>query len=183
MMAWWPSWWEVQKSYYMRNCSSHRDSLPCGSEKRTKKILLISEDVRGKRQSKDNELADKDQPGEVNREQTESHSVVSDSLWPHGQYSPWNSPGKNTGVGSLSLLQGIFPTQGSNPGLPPCRQILYQLSHKGSPRILEWVAYPFSRGSSRPRNWTRVSCTAGGFFTNWAIREAYKYLLNANIKD
>ena len=44
--------------------------------------------------------------------------------------SPWNSPGQNTGVGSLSLLQGIFPTQGSNPGLLPCRQILYQLSHR-----------------------------------------------------
>ena len=52
-------------------------------------------------------------------------------------YSPWNSPGQNTGVGSLSLLQGIFPTQGSNPDLPHCRQILYQLSHKRSPRILE----------------------------------------------
>ena len=47
----------------------------------------------------------------------ESRSVVSDSLWPHGLYSPWNSPGQNTGVGSLSLLQGIFPAQGSNPGL------------------------------------------------------------------
>ena len=50
--------------------------------------------------------------------------------------SPWNSPGQNAGVGSLSLLQGIFPTQGSNPDLPHCSQILYQLSHKGSPRIL-----------------------------------------------
>ena len=48
---------------------------------------------------------------------------------------PWNSPGHNTGVGSFSLLQGIFPTQGSNPGLPHCRQILYQLSHKGSPVV------------------------------------------------
>ena len=47
--------------------------------------------------------------------------------------SPWNSPGQNTGVGSLFLLQGIFPTQGSNPGLLHCGQILYQLSHKGSP--------------------------------------------------
>ena len=47
---------------------------------------------------------------------------------------------------------GIFPTQGSNPGLPHCRQILYHLSHQGSPRILGWVAYPFSRGSSQPRN-------------------------------
>ena len=73
-----------------------------------------------------------------------SHSLVSDSLRPHGLYSPWNSPGQNTGVGSLSLLQGIFPTEGLNSGLPHCRQILYQLSHKGSPRILEWVAYPFS---------------------------------------
>ena len=69
------------------------------------------------------------------REQSESegHSVVSDSLWRHGLYSPWNSPGQNTGGGGLSLLQGIVPTQGSNPGLPNCRQILYQLSHKGCP--------------------------------------------------
>ena len=59
---------------------------------------------------------------------------MSDSLRPHGLYSPWNSPGQNTGVGSLSLLQGIFPTQGLNPGLTRCRQILYQLSHQGSPR-------------------------------------------------
>ena len=65
---------------------------------------------------------------------------------PHGLYSPWNSPGQNTGVGSLSLLQGIFPTHGLNPGLPHCRTILYQMSHKGSPRILEWVAFSFSRG-------------------------------------
>ena len=77
----------------------------------------------------------------------------------------WNSPGQNTGVGSLSLLQGIFPDQGSNPGLPHCR-ILYQLSHKGSPRILEWVAYPFSSESSQFRNQTGVSCIAGRFFTN-----------------
>ena len=81
-----------------------------------------------------------------------SRSVVSDSLPAHRLYSPWNSPGQNTGVGSLSLLQGLFPTQGSNPCLPHCRWILYQLSHKGSPRILEWVGYPFSSGSSQPRN-------------------------------
>ena len=62
----------------------------------------------------------------------------SNSLWPHGLCSPWNSPGKNTRVGSLSLLQGIFPTQGLNPGLPHCRRILYQLSHKGSPIISAW---------------------------------------------
>ena len=59
-------------------------------------------------------------------------------------------------VGSCFLLQGIFPIQGSNPGLPHCRQILYQLSHKASRRILDWVAYPFSSGSSWPRNWTGV---------------------------
>ena len=64
---------------------------------------------------------------------SESRSVVSDSLRPHGLYSPWNSPGQNTGVGSLSLLQGIFPTQGLNPSLPHHRWILYQLSHQGSP--------------------------------------------------
>ena len=64
---------------------------------------------------------------------SESSSVLSISLQPHGLHSPWNSPGQNTGVGSLFLLQGIFPTQGWNPGLPHCRWILYQLSHKGSP--------------------------------------------------
>jgi len=69
---------------------------------------------------------------------------VSDSLQPHGLYSPWNSSGQSTGVGSLSLLQGIFPTQELNPGLPHCRWILYQLIHKRSPRILEWGAYAFS---------------------------------------
>ena len=66
------------------------------------------------------------------REVRENCLVVSNSLRPNGLYSPWNSPGQNTAVGSLSLLQGIFPTQGLNPGLPHCRQILYQLSHKES---------------------------------------------------
>ena len=87
-------------------------------------------------------------------------------------YSPCNPPGQNNGVGSLSLLQEIFPTQRSNLGLPHCRWILYQLSHKGSPRILGRGAYPFSGGSSWPRNQTGVSCIAGRFFTNWTIREA-----------
>jgi len=58
-----------------------------------------------------------------------------------------DSPGKYTGVGCHALLHGIFPTQGSNQGLLHCRWILYSLSHQGSPRILKWVAYPFSRGS------------------------------------
>ena len=86
------------------------------------------------------------------KEVCESHLVVSNSLQPHGLYSPWNSPDQNTRVGSLSLLQGIFPTQGLNPGLLHCGRILYQLSHQGSPRILEWVAYAFSSGSSWPKN-------------------------------
>ena len=145
--------------------------------------------------------------------ESESLSVMSDSLQPHGLYSPWNSPGQNTGVGSLSLLRGTFPaqglnqgllhcrrilyqlsyqgspesesescsvmcdslqsmefsrpenwvgslpllqeiflTQGSNPGLLHCRWIIYQLSHKGSPRTLEWVDYPISSGSFQPRD-------------------------------
>ena len=64
------------------------------------------------------------------------HSVVSDSLRPHGLQptrllGPWNFPGKSIGVGCHFLLQGIFPTQGSNPGLLHCRQTLYHLSHQG----------------------------------------------------
>ena len=103
---------------------------------------------------------------------------MSDFLWPHGLYSPWNSPDQNTGMSSLSLFQGIFSTQGLNPGFPHCRQILYQLSHKGTPRILEWVTYPFSSRFSWLRDQTRVSCTAGQFFTNWVIRN----LLESSLK-
>ena len=62
---------------------------------------------------------------------------MSNSLRPPGLYGPWNSPGQNTGVGSLSLLQEIFPTLGLNPGLLHCRQILYQLSYEGS-LIKQW---------------------------------------------
>ena len=107
----------------------------------------------------------------LKKSESENRSVTSNSFWPHGLYSPLNSPGQNTGVGSLSLLQGFFQTQGLNPGLQHCRWILYQLSHKGSPKILEWVAYPFSSRSSWPMNWTVVSCIAGRFFANWAMRE------------
>ena len=109
--------------------------------------------------------------------ESESCSAVSDSLQPHGLYMPLDSPGPNTGVGSLSLLQGIFPTRESNPGLPYCRWILYQLSHKGSEvaqscptpsdpmdcslpgspihgifqaRVLEWVAIAFSEPQGKP---------------------------------
>ena len=88
--------------------------------------------------------------------------VVSDSLWPHALHSPWNSPGQNSGVGSLSLLQGVFPTQGLNPGLPNCRQILYQLSHKGRSRILVWVAF-FSGSSQLLRTQIRSPSLASLF--------------------
>ena len=103
---------------------------------------------------------------------------MSSSLQFHGLYSPWNSLGQNTGMGSLSFLQGIFPTQGSNPGLPHCRWILYQLSHKESPRILEWIAYPFSSRSSRPKHQTGVSCITCGFFINLATREVWACILS-----
>ena len=108
---------------------------------------------------------------------------MSNSSWPHGLYSPWNFPYQNTGVGSLCLLQGIFPTQGSNPGLPRCRQILYQLSYNGSTRILEWVAFAFSRGSSQPRDWTQVSCIAAGFFTSWATNSWYRLIFRSQPKS
>ena len=109
----------------------------------------------------------------------------------------WDSPGKNTGVGSLSLFQGIFPTQGLNWGFLHCRWVLYLLSYEGSlnirrnsgciahgilqARILEWVAYPFSCGSYRPRSQTWVSCIADRFFTNWAIREALEVYPSCSI--
>ena len=101
--------------------------------------------------------------GEEGESEGEGRSVVSDSLRPH--------PGQKTAMVSLSFLQGIFPTQGLNPGFPHCRRILYQMSHKGSPRILEYVAYPFSSKSSQPSHRTRISCIAGRFFTNWVMRE------------
>ena len=91
--------------------------------------------------------------------------VVSNSLRPRGLYSPWNSPGQNTGVGSLSLLHGIFPTQGSNLGLPHCRRSLYQLS-TGRPKNTGVGSLSLPSGSSQPRNRTGVSYIAGGFFTS-----------------
>ena len=72
----------------------------------------------------------------LHESESESHSIGFDSLGPHGLYSPWNSPGQNTGVGSLSLLQRIFLTQDQMQ----VSRILHQLSYQASPRILEWVA-------------------------------------------
>ena len=123
-----------------------------------------------------------------------SPAMQADSLPAEPQGKP-----KNTVVDSLSLLQQIFLIQELNRGLLHCRRILYQLSYQGSlektkwseghsvmslcdpmdytvhgnlqARILEWVAVPFSRGSSRPRDWTQVSLIDGGFFTSWGTRE------------
>ena len=76
----------------------------------------------------------------------------------------------------LEWVAGPFSRKSSqlglNPVLPHCRRILYQLSHQGSPRILEKVAYLFFSRSSQTRNQTQVFCIAGGFFTNWGMREA-----------
>ena len=95
--------------------------------------------------------------------------------WPHGLYSPWNSAGQNTGVGNLPLLQGIFPTQGSSPGISHRRWILHQLSHKGSQRMLGWVAYPFSSRASLPRNGTDVYSFVGRIFPKRAIRKVLRW--------
>ena len=118
----------------------------------------------------------------INNKGCESDSVMSDSLWPHGLYvacqvplsMEFSRPEYRSGLPFPS--PGDFPTQGSNPGLPHCRQTLDQLSHKGSPRILEWVAYSFSSRLFQTRNQTRVSCMAGRFFTSWAMREAWNNL-------
>ena len=91
-----------------------------------------------------------------------------------GSFAHGDSLGKNTGVGCCALLQRIFLTQ-IEIGLPHCRQILYPLSHQGNPWIREWVAYPFSRGSSQLRNETNVSGIAAGFFISWAIRKALSW--------
>ena len=80
----------------------------------------------------------------------ESRSVVSDSLRLRGLYSPWKSPGQNTGVSSLSLFQGIFPNQGSNPCLPHCRQFLYQLSHQG-------IVYASTKPKGQHNTWNIAS--------------------------
>ena len=85
---------------------------------------------------------------------TQCTRVMPDSLQPHGLYSPWNSPGQNTEVSSLSLLHRIFPTQGLNTGLLHCRQILYQLSHQGSPRVQQGT--PESLPRKAHRHWFQI---------------------------
>ena len=92
------------------------------------------------------------------------------------EWVPFPSPGELPNPGIKPRSPALQADSLPNPSPPHCRRILYQLSHKGSPGILEWVAYPFSRGSSQPRNQIRVSCIADGFFTSWAIREAHMNL-------
>ena len=82
-----------------------------------------------------------------------SHSVMSNSLQPHGLQPsrllyPWNSPSKNPGVDCCFLLQGIFPTQGSNVGLLHCRQLLYCLSRQGSLKVRMVITHEAGRGLS-----------------------------------
>ena len=93
-------------------------------------------------------------------------------------YSPWNSTGQNTGVGSHSLLQGSSQHRDKTQVSCIACGFFYQLSHRGSPGMLHWVAISFSRVFFWPRNWTGVSWIAGRFFTNWAMREALKDLKN-----
>ena len=105
-------------------------------------------------------------PREVTRQKVQTFSC---------KVSPWDIMHSTVTIyfcfieywsGLSSLLQGIFPTQGSNPGLMHCGQIPYKLSHQVSPRILEWVAFPFSSRSSQSRNQIGVSCIEGRFFTS-----------------
>ena len=117
-------------------------------------------------------------------------------MQPHGLYSPWTSPGQNTAVGSLSLLQGIFPTQGLNSSLLHFRQILYHLSHQGSPKVKVKVAqlcltlcspwtiytvhglytvhgiYMQSTGFSRQEYWSGLPCPPPGALPNPGIKPA-----------
>ena len=100
------------------------------------------------------------------------------TLWPHGIYSPWNSLVQNTRLEWVAFPFGSSQPRDHTQVSLICRWILYQLSHKGSPRTLEWVVYPFSSRSFWPRNWTRVYCIAGWFFTNWASGKPFYYLKN-----
>ena len=100
-----------------------------------------------------------------------SCSVMSSSLQPHGLQPdrllcPWGFSRQEYWSGLPRPLPGDLPNSGISLGLPHCRQILCHLSHQGSPRVLEWAAYPFSRGTFQPRTRTRVSRIAGKFFTS-----------------
>ena len=127
------------------------------------------------------------------KSESESYSVMFDSSRPHGLYGPWDSPGQNTGMGRFSLLQGVFPTQGLNPGLPHCRWILYQLSHKGSPMLVShscltlydpslWTIVPqapLSMEFSRQEYWSGQPFLSPGDLRNPGI-EPRSFALQAN---
>ena len=104
------------------------------------------------------------------KSESESCSVMSDSLWPHGLYSPWNSLGQNTGVGSLSCLQRIFLTQELDRGLLHCRRIHYQLNYQGSPWII-WMGpcnhKTFYKRKGRPRVTEGAVWTEAEFEVMW----------------
>ena len=102
---------------------------------------------------------------------SESCSVVSDSLRPHGLYSPWNSPGQNTGVSSLPLLQGNLPNPGIEPRSPALKANSLPAEPQGKPNNTGVGSLSLLWWKSWPRNRTGVSCIAGGYFTNWAIRK------------
>ena len=99
--------------------------------------------------------------------ESESSSVVSNTLWPHELYSPWNSPGQSTGAGSLSLLHKIFPTPGIEPGLLHCRWILYQLSHWGNHIPNAKVNYDINRAKINGRNIRYSKCLK--LYMKWHI--------------
>ena len=119
--------------------------------------------------------------GWVKMYEGENHSVVSDSLWPHGSYILWNSPGQNIGVGSLSFLQQIFLTQGLNPGLPHCKWILYQLSHNGSPKMCKHLqipphpklVYDWGCEPCLLSNWKGLFCSLQLLLVFWSIKMVF----------
>ena len=104
--------------------------------------------------------------------ESESCSVVSDSLRPQGLFSPWNSPGQNTGVGSLSLLQGIFPTQELSWGLLHCRRILYQLCYQGSPLCIQVSCKEYNSRTANGRD-DRQGMEKGVWSPLWAHLDVF----------
>ena len=112
-------------------------------------------------------------PSELQKQKwSESCSVVSNSLQPHEWYSPWNSPGQNTGVGSHSLLQEIFPTQGSNSGLPHCSWILHQLSHQGNRNHFNYSIYS-------TQNLMLYTGLRRGGCESWTVKKAERWRIDA----
>ena len=127
-MLWLWAKWEGRSSWCLGR--NHREGT-CSDEpeKASWKRSSWANRLGNRRKFDDNNHV---QQMQAKKSESESHSVASDSLGPHWLFSPWNSPGQNTGVGSLSFLQGILLIQGSNPGLLHCRRILYQLSYQES---------------------------------------------------